>query len=256
MPEERTPLQDVESFHLCFLRALETRLDRSSYVVKGGVNVRAWFGSPRYSEDLDLDVVTVRSQPLTERVDQVIAGPTLGLLLRGQRIELARVSKPKQTETTQRWKLELRSHRRELPMHTKVEFSRRGTSEAYVLEPVSAEVVRPYGIPAPTANHYTAAAAVRQKIGALVGRTETQARDIWDLDHLFRTAHADPRPLPPLLGRDLADAAERVMAMPYEAFMSQVVAYLDSDHHELYGTPEAWQRIQELVVDRLLGLAP
>jgi hypothetical protein len=46
------------------------------------------------------------------------------------------------------------------------------------------------------------------------------------------------------------------MDLPYEAFKAQVVPYLAADYQELYGNPVAWQRIQDLVVDRLLELKP
>jgi hypothetical protein len=122
------------------------------------------------------------------------------------------------------------------------------------LEPVLAEIARPYGISAPTANHYTAAAATRQKIEALANRRQAQARDIWDLEHLFRACGADPRPF--AAAASIATATERVMDMPYAAFKSQVVTFLAPEHQELHGTPEAWQRIQDLVLQRLLDLRP
>lgn len=247
-------MQAVEAFHLVFLRALEAKVDRSHYVVKGGVNLRAWFGSLRYSEDLGVDVLRGEVFELREKVDAVLLAPAFRGLLRSQQLELARSSSPKQTGTTQRWKFELAADGRAHALHTKIEFSRRGSDEDYVLEPVLAEIVRPYGIPAPTANHYTAAAAARQKIGALAGRRETQARDIWDLDHLFRVHGADPRPLPASSRNALDKAIERAMDLPYDAYRAQVVSFLALEHHDVYGSREAWQRIQDLVVDRLLEL--
>jgi predicted nucleotidyltransferase component of viral defense system len=247
----KSPIQAVESFHLAFLRALETKLDRAGFVIKGGVNLRAWFGSLRYSEDLDIDVIDIEPYVLREAVDKVLAGTPLQALLKVQQIAITRTSKPKQTDTTQRWKLELRSEGLAVALPTKVEFSRRVQEDEFTLEPVRPEVLRPYGIPAPTLNHYTASAAVRQKLGALIGRRETQARDIWDLEHLFRTTRADPRPLPAKLAGALQAAIDRVFEMQFEYYKSQVVSYLDPEHQELYGTPEAWDRIRELVIDRL-----
>src|SRR5216684_3573460 len=155
---------------------LEARLNRATWIVKGGVNLRAWYGSRRYSEDLDLDAVGSAPHVLRERFDKILLGPALGDLLTSQGLEVVRMSKPKQTDTTQRWKLELKSAGVSLPLHTKVEFSRRGThGEESAFEP--------------------ARSAIRQKIHALAGRAETQARDVWDLDHLLRSTGADPRPL-------------------------------------------------------------
>ncbi|MBM4061522.1 MAG: nucleotidyl transferase AbiEii/AbiGii toxin family protein [Planctomycetes bacterium] len=247
------PIRQVEAFHLAFLRVLESRLDRARFVVKGGVNLRAWFGSLRYSEDLDIDLLRGEVFELRDKVDAVLGAPALTSLLRTLGLALVHTTRPKQTETTPRWKLELHAARG-LPLHTKIEFSRRGSEDEFALEPVLAEVVLPYGIPAPTVNHYTAASALRQKLGALAGRRETQARDVWDLEHLFRTTKADPRPLPAKTTAALPTAIDRVLQMPYQVFKAQVIPYLASDHQELYGSQESWQRIQELVFDRLMEL--
>jgi len=249
-----SPIQAVEAFHLVFLRTLESKLARSLYVVKGGVNLRAWFGSPRYSEDLDVDLLGGEAFELRDKVTALLRSPAFLTLLRTQKIAVTRTTAPKQTETTQRWKFHLSVAGLGQDLHTKVEFSRRGSKEDYSLDPALGEIVRPYGIPAPTANHYTAAGASRQKISALAGRRTPQARDVWDLDHLFRTSGAQPAPLPASLARVLDLALDRVMEMPFEAFKAQVVAFLAADHQELYGSREAWQRIQELVIDRLLKL--
>jgi predicted nucleotidyltransferase component of viral defense system len=251
----RTQTQHIEYFHLVFLRLLESRLDRGSWVVKGGVNLRAWFGSLRYSEDLDIDVVRGSVHRITDKVDKALAAVAFRDLLASQGLSVQRGSKPKQTETTQRWKFQIRSEDTAVPLHTRIEFSRRGSAEQYVLEPVRPEIVRPYALLAPTANHYTARAALRQKIQALSGRAETQARDIWDLEHVLRTTDADPRPLTPTLRKALGGAVERTLSLPYEVFKAQVIPFLVPEHQELYGTPEAWNRICELVVDRLTEIA-
>jgi predicted nucleotidyltransferase component of viral defense system len=253
--ERRSSIEIIEAFHLVVLRVFQTRLNRASYVVKGGVNLRAWFGSLRYSEDLDIDVLSGEPHALEERVDGVFGSRDLTLLLRAQGQQLVRISKPKQTDTTQRWKLQVAAEGSALPLPTKIEFSRRGSNDDHVLEPVRAEIVRPYGIPAPSANHYTAASAIRQKIRALAGRSVTQARDVWDLDHLFRTTRADPRPLPQDLRKLVAVAIDRAMDLPFEAFKAQVVPYLAAEHHSVYGSRDAWERMCELVVDELEKVA-
>jgi hypothetical protein len=246
----RLPVQHIECFHLVLLRLLESRLDRSTWVVKGGVNLRAWFGSLRYSEDLDLDAIRGSAHALAERVDRLLAARSFRDLLASQGLTLDRTSKPKQTGTTQRWKFELHAATG-LPLHTRVEFSRRGGVEDHALEPVRAEVVGPYGLIAPTVRHYTARAAARQKIQALASRAEPQARDVWDLEHLLRTTGADPGPFTAAERRTLGAALERAVALPYDVYRSQVVPYLALEHQEVFGTPETWERMRELVVDRL-----
>jgi hypothetical protein len=103
----------------------------------------------------------------------------------------------------------------------------------------------------PTVNHYTARSAIGQKIHALAGRSETQARDIWDLDHLLRSTNADPRPLSHGMRETLPAATERVMSLDYDVFKAQVVPYLLDEDQVAYGTRDAWDRMRELVVERL-----
>ena len=247
----RLPVQHIECFQLVLLRMLEARLDRSRWAVKGGVNLRAWFGSIRYSEDLDVDAFGGSAHALREKVDKLLAATAFRDMLLAQGLELVRTSKPKQTETTQRWKLEIQAAGSALPLHTRVEFSRGGSREEYRLEPVRPEIVRPYGLLAPTANHYTARAAVRQKVTALASRTETQARDVWDLEHLLRTTSVEPGPFTSAEQRTVTAALDRMMGLSFDVYRAQVVPFLEAAHQELYGTSLAWERIRELVVDRL-----
>jgi predicted nucleotidyltransferase component of viral defense system len=248
----RLPVEHVECFHLILLRLLEARLDRSQWVVKGGVNLRAWFGSHRYSEDLDIDVVKGQAHLLRERVDRLLASGTFANLLAVQGLRLVRSTKPKQTDTTQRWKFQIVGEGVSVPIPTRVEFSRRGTGgEEYVLEAARPEILRLYGLPAPTVNHYTAQAAVSHKIQALALRAETQARDVWDLDHLLRTAAVGLDGLSPVVRKLIPQAVERAVFLRYEMYKSQVVPFLTPEDQEVYGTADSWDRMRELVVDRL-----
>jgi len=49
-----TPLALREGFHVVLLRALAERLQGRDWVLKGGTNLRLYFGSIRFSEDIDL----------------------------------------------------------------------------------------------------------------------------------------------------------------------------------------------------------
>ena len=245
------PAGAVETFQLALLRVLETGKERSRWVVKGGVNLRAWFGSPRRSEDLDLDALSWPRGALAERLDAVFASQVLATLLDSRGLRIVRTSKSKQTDTTQRWKVALASPSTVAPVHTRIEFSHRGSGESFALEPVRPEIARPHGIPAPTANHYVAAAAARQKIVALGLRRVAQARDVFDLDHLFRVAAAKPRPLGRAERAALHAALDRAMEMSFDEYRAQVVPFLVPEQQPVFGTRDAWERMQELVVDHL-----
>ena len=141
--------QIVELFHVSFLAALSRRLEPSRYVLKGGVNLRYFFDSVRYSEDIDLDLLGVPSWSLEKKVDEFLAKGPLGLLLRPAAVAVAEFTKPKQTDTTQRWKIALAAPGRRAPIRTKVEFSHREGQEGYRLEPIPARIVEPYALQAP-----------------------------------------------------------------------------------------------------------
>ena len=100
--------QTVEIFHLLFLRAFGARVDKALFALKGGCNLRFFLKGIRYSEDMDLDIQTMAVGTLRGNVDNLLAAQSFTQTLRAQGIEIARSSLPKQTGTTQRWKLALR----------------------------------------------------------------------------------------------------------------------------------------------------
>jgi hypothetical protein len=239
--------QRIEFFHLAFLEVLAKRLDPSRYVLKGGANLRYFFGSARYSEDIDIDLARPLPRDLEAKVDSIITSRALALLLRLGGLAVAEFTTPKQTETTRRWKVALAGADDE-PVRTKIEFSGRANEGGYRLDRLPADVVAPYALPAPSVQHYEAAAATEQKVSALVGRTQTQARDVFDLDLLLRRR---PLPVGELDPGVLTEAAERVFELPFDAYRDHVLAFLESDVRELYDGVEAWERMQTFVAGAL-----
>lgn len=126
----------IEHFHLVFCRLLCAGPDRADFSIKGGCNLRFFFGSVRYSEDLDLDVQRVPLRTLRGRVDKLLESPQLLNSLRAAGIQVVSMSAPKQTDTTQRWKLALQVAGVGHPVPTKVEFSRRDALDGTKVEPL------------------------------------------------------------------------------------------------------------------------
>jgi predicted nucleotidyltransferase component of viral defense system len=249
MPEFRDA-QVVELFHLAFLQVLQARLDQTRYVLKGGTNLRYFFDSVRYSEDIDLDIDGVAPWTLTEKVDGILASSTIDAVLRSGGLAVEGFTKPKQTETTRRWKVAIAVTGRSETVRTKIEFSHRGGERAHILEPVADRVVAPYALRAPMVQHYTADAATEQKVEALAGRSETQARDVFDLDLLLRRQTLEDGTLDPQI---LERAAERGLELPFDAFRDQVLPFLDPEVTELYDSKAAWEQMQLFVTDKLLA---
>ena len=189
---------------------------------------------------------------LENKVDRLLVSPLLLAPLRAKGIEVVDASKPKQTETTQRWKAGLRVTGVGI-IRTKVEFSRCGALEGTAFAAVEREMLRPHALPPFLATHYLAPAAVAQKIGALANRREPQARDVFDLNHLLARSDA----MPAKVARSAAmieKAIENAMSISFDDYTSQVVAYLDPEQGEPFASRDAWNAMQGEVVDRLEGL--
>lgn len=245
--------QAIELFHLAFLQVLQGRLSQDRYVLKGGANLRYFFESVRYSEDIDLDVAGIESWELAEKVDGVLDAPALSVLLRWGGLAVESYSKPKQTETTQRWKVALVLASRAEPLRTKIEFSARSGDDRQLLESVPARIVAPYALRSPSLRHYTSEAAAEQKIDALALRSETQARDVFDLELLLRPNPARAATVP---AQQRKIAAERALELSFADFADQVRPFLDPEVAELYADPAVWEQIRSFVVERLLEAPP
>lgn len=247
--------QSTELFHLVFLRALVAKGDDKRLIaLKGGCNLRFFFNSVRYSEDMDLDVVVIAKDTLKNKVERLLKSPAVTAPLKTHGLTIVETSTPKQTETTQRWKVGLQRAGDELPIRTKVEFSRRDDIEGATFEAADREVLRPYGLTPVLATHYTTTYAIRQKIHALAARTEPQARDVFDLALLLARPDAADLALDDAAKKWRGDAIDHAMAISFDEYTSKVVAYLEPSHAEVYAGSEAWDTMQEDVVTRLEAL--
>ncbi len=251
---QRSQAQVIEIFHLLFLRVLVAG-DAHWCTLKGGANLRYYFGSPRYSNDIDLDFHGKASWMVAKKVGALLDGGTqMELLARQAKIELAEVSAAKQTDMTLRWKVGLRVAGHHELIRTKVEFSGRGNeSDDVTFGAVPNDVVKPYGLLSPSALHYLPTAAINQKIAALALRSETKARDIFDLDLLLRQRHADGSDLTGLDPTHAADAADRALSIPFANFASEVAPFLDADLAALYDAAQ-WEAMRIAVANDLEAL--
>lgn len=242
-----TNAQIIETFHVAFLDALPTRLDLSRYVLKGGANLRYFFGSVRYSEDIDFDLDGEESWRLTDKVNAVLDS-LVDPLLRARGLSVGDYSYRKQTGTTQRWKVGVKVVDDDDLVRTKIEFSNRNGETRFRLDRIPTELTSPYGLRAPRVQHYVDDAPTEQKIRALAGRSQSQARDVFDLDLLFRQRSLASG----LLDRDLlTEAAERALQQNFDLFQTQVIPFLEDEAVELYGSEEAWEQIQTYVAEHL-----
>lgn len=246
-----TPLQIREAFHLLFLQEFLRKFDPKLVVLKGGVNLRFFFQSPRYSEDMDVDVKTASVESVRKNVLRTLEALLVPMKVYGVSQVLAPAMKSaKQTETTQRFKIHLHTSSG-LDLFTKVEFSRRGMKEGYKFGKVDDALLRAYRLAPVLVQHYGAEAAFEQKVRALAGRVEVQSRDVFDLYRLLSFLPASWAASVDLTTRN--KAAQRALEISFVEYREAVVAYLSEDDQKIYGLEEVWREMQGAVVKSLEG---
>lgn len=246
-------VQFVELFHLLFLDQMGRKISKQHYTLKGGCNLRFFLKSIRYSQDMDIDINTVRVETLKGAINRLLDSTPFQLILRAKEIELVNYSMSKQTETTQRWKMHLKLPYSSIQANTKVEFSRRSSEEFSLFESIDSTIINTYKLTPIYASHYSPEVAFRQKIWALILRTATQARDVFDLFHLLNIGvKIDCAPKEMFEKLDLAQ--ENALSINYDAFKSQVISYLPTAYQQQYDTPELWDSMIVNVCDCLKRL--
>lgn len=244
--KQYNPRQCVELFHLLFLCQLGRKVDKKLYALKGGCNMRFYFKSIRYSEDMDIDIQIINKDTLFKNVNNLLSSAPFNNILQAHGIEILNTSTPKQTPTTQRWKVELKSKNTALPLHTKVEFSRREFEDATIYEPIDPQVIRQYSLSPFLSNHYSIQSMFQQKVRALALRSETQSRDIFDLYLLISSGNHFE--LDKNTTARLKDAKSKAEGINFEDFKGQVVAYLPEDQQKEYADASTWDVIVKTVI--------
>jgi len=246
-----TDRQKREIFHFLFLERLLHASDPKLYVVKGGVNLRFFYHSPRYSEDMDLDVLGGAVHTLKKNGYKILEEPSFQRSLRAfgiERIILNDPSKAKQTQTVQRFRVRLVSSAgEELP--TKIEFSRRSKgSEKYTLDRVDSEIARAYQRGSFLCHHYSGEIAVLQKIEALAERGLPQARDVFDLQVLKERGFLEKaNPLKHLKPATLIKAGKNLELLTYDDFVGHVLEFLDEPDKRRYEGVNSWKEMKNFV---------
>lgn len=245
----------LEAFHVRLLLELSRQASGMLYL-KGGVNLRLYYGSVRYSEDMDFDADPRIARRLQRLVPDLVLSPSFVAPLRrlGLRgVDMDRAPK-KATETTLRFKMGLDLGGGVLEP-TKVEFSFRADvppEPAVPGEPVSSVVAQhvPAGTDWTGVLRYPHPSAIWQKLRALATRREVQARDVFDLHHLMqpRFGAVPIELLRQSLPDDiLDDALSRTYDVDPDQFAEKVVRYLPLESRDrlLAGWDDMRQHVAE-----------
>jgi predicted nucleotidyltransferase component of viral defense system len=240
-------LEIREIFHLEFLRRLIRAVSPSNIALKGGSNLRFFFRSIRYSEDMDMDVKEIPVHIFRDKVMDILNTKALTTNLKTFGIEEVvppDISKAKQTETVQRFKVHLIMASGE-DLFTKLEFSRRGFDPFIKAEGVNAAIMNWYQLPPLIIPHYLIDSVLKQKINALMHRKEIQARDIFDLYTLSTQLDRTSSKMKKFLRKgSVEDISERIDWIHYQIYRDTVVSYLDMEEQETYDSPQFWDEIR------------
>lgn len=248
-------LQLREIFHLEFLRRFSQKIKSGCYTLKGGTNLRFFFQSFRYSEDMDLDVSDIEVGFLKEIVMKIFQSSSFQESLNSfgiVKIVPPNIAKAKQTETTQRFKVHLLTLSGE-DLFTKVEFSRRGFRGEVVIQTVSDNILRIYKIAPLLLPHYNIESALVQKIEALSGRSFIQARDVFDLYILnsqYQSKDTEQQKsketsiIKTLSSNRLDRAYNNIFRINIEQFRDTVLSYLSFDDQNIYNSISVWDEIK------------
>lgn len=251
MVEKYNPLQLREVFHLEFLRWLGRKIDMSHYALKGGANLRFFYGSVRYSEDMDLNARVIRVDTLQDKVMQILKSASFQNSLKPfgiKEIVPPEILKSKQTQTTQRFKIHLITSRNE-DFFTKVEFSRREFKNHIKIESVPDIILREYKLAPLLVSHYDIASAISQKLKALANRKIIQARDAFDLYLLSSQIGLADKEKIKADSLTAKKARENILEIGFEQFRDTVVSYLLEEDRKIYDSLRVWDEIRLKVID-------
>jgi len=160
-------------------------------------------------------------------------------------------TKPKQTDTTRRWKFSVEGEGAFL--NSKIEFSNRGVADPeHAFETARDDIGRGLGLRVVRADRYLPPAAIRQKVRALVQGRETEPRDVFDLDLLFarHPAAVGPGDVP---AAEL-DAAAAALSIGHDSYRELVVEFIEDEQVQVYEREDVWSDMVFKVVERLEAL--
>lgn len=198
-------------------------------VLKGGMAMRAVHGSVRYTKDIDLDADLKYSKG---RVQGIVKRSIERAVSSGL-IANAKVTEPKQTETTLRWKIVGTQPGSDAPLNLTVEVSRRATiANDHIIE-VPLPAAYGGGAPGVKVQVLDSQAIAVTKVLALTDPKRMAPRDLYDLHVLIEAKVDDPThlllSLPEAgvrLPQAMAELWPKIEAMTYEQFKSDVIPYL------------------------------
>jgi predicted nucleotidyltransferase component of viral defense system len=170
-----------ENIQAQLLMELFAQSARRELILKGGMAMRAAHDSVRFTKDIDLDA----NPEIDKSRIQGIVKRAIDATLSYGGLENAKVTAPKQTDTTMRWKINGTLAGGTSHINLTIEISRRGNTamDHVVSKPlyfVGGPAVRPVAV-----HSIDAEAMAVSKVFALTSPNRSAPRDLWDLAMLI-----------------------------------------------------------------------
>jgi len=173
---------------MAFLASL-MRQGADRYILKGGMAMRALYGSARLTKDVDFDCAdSISHRSLATRIPNALEQAA-----RSAGIVEQKIDRTKSGERASRWRLTGRT-RDGTAVTWEVELSRRGVPDARFIETRTIQPPYEYTITPFVARVYSETAMAAAKVNALLSDNRSVPRDVYDLDDLVRRG-ASPVPL-------------------------------------------------------------
>jgi predicted nucleotidyltransferase component of viral defense system len=173
---------------MAFLSSL-MRQGADRYILKGGMAMRALYGSARLTKDIDLDCAdSISDRSLAMRISAALKQAARSAGIVDQKID-----RTKAGERASRWRLMGRT-REGTAVTWEVELSRRGVPNARFIETRTVQTPYEYTITPFVARVYSETAMAAAKVNALLSDNRSVPRDVYDLADLVRRG-ASPVPL-------------------------------------------------------------
>lgn len=173
---------------LCQLQFLAQLMRQGAdrFILKGGMAMRALYGSARLTKDIDFDCEdSVSTQSMQAQI-------TKALTMAGRAASLVQieVKQTKKGDLSNKWRLDARLQGERL-LTFDVEISRRGVPRDDYVTHKTIEVPRDYRVAPFVVRVYTEIAMAAGKVNALLSPNRSVPRDVYDL-YDFVQARVDP----------------------------------------------------------------
>ena len=244
-------LQIREFFHLVFLRAFSKHFAGRMYALKGGICLRFFYNSVRFSEDMDFDISQrIPIDTLSRNINNLLKSPGITSSLISSGVTKIHSKEVKKTNTTQRWKVKLiMSDNTELS--TKVEFSKRQKEFPWISGVPNRELLQVYQLAPFISQYYSAEELTKQKLYALASSSRTAVRDLFDLHHLFFSCNVKEIKKE-IENHILTNASDRISSFKISDFQAEIIPFLPLDLAKYYSDNKNIEQMKNDCLRKLL----